>query len=66
MLLTKDKTEGSTIILTTEPYSIMFCQVDKKDVSKKDLQTSVCIVLIKHDFTHTCLLCISLLTANTK
>lgn len=53
MLLTKDKTEGSTVILTTEPYSIMFCQVDKKDVSKKDLQTSVCIVLIKHDYTNT-------------
>lgn len=53
MLLTKDKTEGSTLILTTEPYSIMFCHVDNKDVSKKDLQTSVCIVLIKHDYTHT-------------
>lgn len=65
MLLTKYKTEGSTIILTTEAYSIMFCQVDKKDVSKKDLQASVCIVLIKHDYTHT-RLCILLLTANTK
>lgn len=65
MLPTKDKTEGSTVILTTEPYSIMFCEVDKKDVSKKDLQTSVCIVLIKHDYTQTWL-CISLLTANTK
>lgn len=53
MLLTTDKTEGSTIILTTEAYSIMFCQVDKKDVSKKDLQASVCIVLIQHDYTHT-------------
>lgn len=63
MLLTKDKTEGSSIILTTEPYSITFCQVDKKDAYKQDLQTSFCIVLIKHDYTHT-RLCISLLTAN--
>lgn len=63
MLLAKDKTEGNTIILTSEPYSIISCQVDKKDVYKKDLQTSVGIVLIKLDYTHT-RLCISLLTAN--
>lgn len=63
MLLAKDKTEGNTIILTSEPYSIIFCQVDKKDAYKKDLQTSVGIVLIKHDYTHT-RPCISLLTAN--
>lgn len=63
MLLAKDKTEGNTIILTSEPYSIIFCQVDKKDAYKKDLQTSVGTVLKKHDYTHT-RLCISLLTEN--
>lgn len=59
--LSKDKTEGSTVILTTEPYSIMLCQVDKEDIDKEDLQSSVWIVPIKHDFTYT-RLCISLLT----
>lgn len=56
--LSKDKTEGSTVILTTEPYSI---KVDKEDIDKEDLQSCVWIVPIKHDFTYT-RLCISLLT----
>lgn len=36
--MTKDKTEGSTVMLTTKPYSIMFCQVDKEDIYKEDFK----------------------------
>lgn len=59
--ISKDKTEESTVILTTESYSIMLCQVDKEDIGKEYLQSCVWIVPIKHDFTYT-RLCIPLLT----